>query len=107
MLPRLKSLHFSINAHLDYGLLSVLRIIASSLSGFPYSTLTCLRLTFHASMGHSPYSTSEWKELDDALSLPHLAGLERVDLVGMASFAHTVKRSLPNSHLRGILHFPL
>jgi hypothetical protein len=109
MLSRLKSLHFSIHAHWDFGLpaLSALRIFADSLSSFPYSTLTCLRLTFHSAMGYSPYSTGEWKELDDALSLPHLAGLERVDLVGMGGFAATVKKGLPNSRLRGILHFLL
>ena len=104
MLSRLKSLHFLIRNH-GLPALSVLRILTNSLSSFPYGTLTCLRLTFHVAIAYSPYSNNEWKELDDALSLPHLVGLERVDLAGMGRFAASVKQGLPNSHLRGILHF--
>jgi len=85
----------------------MLRALAAGLSTLPHSTLTALRITSHGVNGYEAYhdNNNPLKALDDALSLPHLAGLESLELVGMGSSVALVRSGLPKSCARGIVKF--
>ena len=70
-----------------------------------HGTLRTLRLSFRTALGYSPYENDQWNELDVALSLPHLAGLSRLEFVGLGSTVAVVRKGLPNACARGIVHF--
>ncbi|KIM23574.1 hypothetical protein M408DRAFT_253514 [Serendipita vermifera MAFF 305830] len=103
----LRDLHLVIPAHADYDLPAIvaLHTLVGSLAEYPYNTLTTLRLSFRTTFGYSPYSNTQWQVLDDTLSLPHLAGLTRVEIVGLGCAAALVRKGLPNACTRGIVHF--
>lgn len=107
VLPFLNSLHLILHSHLDYGIpaLVSLRILIKALTEFPYNTLTTLRLSFRTTLGFTSYTRDQWRELDDTLSLPHLATLSRLEFVGLGSVVAPVRRGLPNACSRGIIHF--
>jgi len=87
----------------EQGALAVTALVAA-LRSFPYSTLRELQLDFRYPGGYSSFPIEAWWALDDTLSLPHLASLERIEIVRFFSTASTLGKRLPQTQARRIIH---
>ena len=106
-LVRLTELHVvGIRAHSAYSApaLTILDGLTIALREFPYSTIKKLHISFTTMLSYSPFKVEKWKELDDAIALPHIAArLEDVELAGVINLTGQMRRFLPKSCERRML----
>jgi hypothetical protein len=111
----LEHLNFNINACKSLASLHIVGMsgngvlavtaLAGALRRFPYSTLRELQLGFRGPSGYYGFMIEDWRALDDTLSLPHMASLERIEFVGFFGSTSTLAfgKRLPQTHARRII----
>jgi hypothetical protein len=82
-------------------------LLLNLLKTFPYSSLRILEISFkgHAISITNTWTVKEWWKLDDALSSPNYAQLERIEFVGAFEMMTLVSHYLPQMQARKIIHF--